>query len=169
MQISFRELQPSEAVIFADLIAETELGSHYRPDDPSHRSWVVHAVNRYFAAGGLFIAAFENGGHAVGYAVLLVDDKPGFRCKGEIVSLGVLPEYRRQGIGTALVRHCLDVSRELGLYCCYVATYAGDARAVGFYLHCGLVPVATLPDVHGPGDEGQVYLRAIVGSRDWRP
>ncbi len=54
----------------------------------------------------------------------------------------------------ALVRHGLDVSRELGLYCCYVATYAGDAGTVGFCLHCGFVPIATLPDVHGPGDEG---------------
>jgi hypothetical protein len=44
----------------------------------------------------------------------------------------------------------------------YVSTYAKDKEAISFYLQNGFVRVATLPDVHGPGDDGNVYMRKII-------
>jgi len=169
MDITIRSLDRDAATAFADLVAEAELGTHYRPADPEHRAWVERAIDRYVAAGAQLYGAFEAAGAPLGYVALLIDERPGFRCKGEIISLGVSPAQRRRGVGSLLVRHCLDACRELGLYCCYVATYAGAAETICFYLRCGFVPVATLPDVHGPGDEGQIHLRVIVGPPDWQP
>jgi hypothetical protein len=34
--------------------------------------------------------------------------------------------------------------------------------AIAFYGKNGMTPVATLPDVHGPGDEGMVYIRKVL-------
>lgn len=41
---------------------------------------------------------------------------------GEIRSLLVLPEYQRQGIGTALVESCLEEARRLGMRQVFVLT-----------------------------------------------
>jgi amino-acid N-acetyltransferase len=41
---------------------------------------------------------------------------------GEIRSLGVLPELRQKGIGSLLVKKCLEEARELGLKSVFVLT-----------------------------------------------
>lgn len=167
--MTIAELDEVRAGDFRDLIGEAELGSHYERDNQAHRAWVDTTLTRYFARGARFFGGYAQDGSRLGYAVLVIDDMPGFRCKSELISLGVAPVHRRKHIGSALVAHCIDLTRALGLYCCYTSTYAGDTGTVTFYLRNGFVPVATLPDVHGPRDEGQIFLRVIVGPPDWQP
>lgn len=64
-----------------------------------------------------------------------------------------LPEWQRQGLGSAMLRHCLDVSRQAGaqmLWC--------DARldAVPFYRRCGLCEEG-MPFVR----DGQGFVRMV--------
>ena len=50
-------------------------------------------------------------------------------------------------------------AKEKGVYCLYMSTYAKDSGVIHFYGKNGFVPVATLPDVHGPKEEGLVIMR----------
>ncbi len=59
-----------------------------------------------------------------------------------------------RGLGARLMAHCESVARQEGYHCLLVSTYAKQERAIRFYLREGFVPVATIPDVHGPSDEG---------------
>jgi GNAT superfamily N-acetyltransferase len=119
----------------------------------------------YFRGAQAFVY-FADDGAPAGFVVALIDPGlEGVRCFGravEMLDVIVREPCRGKGYGRALLEHVEEVARAAGSYCVYVSTYAGDGKAVSFYVHCGYVPVATLPDVHGPGDEGQVYLRKIV-------
>jgi ribosomal protein S18 acetylase RimI-like enzyme len=59
---------------------------------------------------------------------------------GEIKDMGVLPAYRRKGIGTKLVSEFRKWCRAKGYSHLYVNTYNDDPRAVSFYKKQGMVP-----------------------------
>lgn len=59
---------------------------------------------------------------------------------GEIQDMGVLPEYRRRGIGTKLVNEFRKWCQAKGYSYLYVNTYYEDSRAVRFYKKQGMVP-----------------------------
>ena len=85
-----------------------------------------------------------------------------FGCLQHRLDLGLHPEYRGKGYGTELLQHAEALAREVGVRSLYVSTYARERRVIAFYGKHGLVPVATLPDVHGPDDEGMVYMRKVL-------
>ena len=55
-----------------------------------------------------------------------------------IYEVGVAAAHRRQGVGRALIEHARNLCRARGLSALYVPAMADDARAVAFYLACGL-------------------------------
>lgn len=63
----------------------------------------------------VLIAALEDSGQDVGYCVLNWNPKYAlFKKLGipEVQDLNVLPAYRRQGIGRAMILHCEELARE---------------------------------------------------------
>ena len=145
---------------FFGLMAELECGNHFKADDPGHVDWVRKRINLRFAQGATFHAYFLPDGTPVGFITILLDQGPGsFRGKLEILDFGFLPDYRGKGYGTELLRHVEDFAVKMGATSLYTSTYAREHRVIAFYGRNGLVPVATLPDVHSPGDEGMVYMR----------
>jgi amino-acid N-acetyltransferase len=57
---------------------------------------------------------------------------------GEIRSLGVLPELRKKGIGSRLVKSCLEEARDLGLKRVFVLTSLKNSR---FFAQFGFAEV----------------------------
>src|SRR6056297_2399724 len=74
----------------------------------------------------------SHGGSPVGTARLLLSGQT-----GKIGRVCVLPAHRRQGIGTALLRGCLDHMRGLGLT---RAELGAQTYALGFYEALGFTP-----------------------------
>jgi GNAT superfamily N-acetyltransferase len=152
---------------FFKIATEVECGSHFDFSNPKHEAWLRRKYDRYEYAGNKFFAAFQKDGTPVGYGILVVEEgldgiKQVFAQKTELISLGVSSEYQGMGYGKKLVEYAERLSRETGAYCMYISTYAKDHGVIDFYGKCGYAPVATLPDVHGPGDEGLVYMRKII-------
>ncbi|MCD4811009.1 GNAT family N-acetyltransferase [bacterium] len=82
--------------------------------------------------GKSFIAEVD--GEAVGYIALGFKDF-GYR-KGKFVELenmGVLPQYRSQGIGHILVEKAKEWSKTEGATKMYVTAYWQNSGAIGFY------------------------------------
>jgi ribosomal protein S18 acetylase RimI-like enzyme len=60
--------------------------------------------------------------------------------RGYLQHLMVLPEYRRRGIGTALVRHCLRRLALHGIDKVHADVFAGAAQTQRFWTKLGWIP-----------------------------
>jgi len=59
---------------------------------------------------------------------------------GEIQDMGILPDFRRKGVGSKLVDVFRKWTKSKGYEEMYVNTYCNDERAVSFYKKQGLIP-----------------------------
>ena len=108
-------------------------------------------------------------GTPVGFVALLTEEPLEgvaiFGKKAGLLEIGVAEEFRGGGYGKELLDYAEEQSIIGGAYCLYAATYARDHDTIRFYGRNGFIPVATLPDVNGPGDDGDVYMRKIINTR----
>jgi GNAT superfamily N-acetyltransferase len=161
-EISSEELRRD----FFGLLGELEAGPAFDPSIPSHASWLDRLVAARERLGARTFAAYTSADEGIGFITLLFDHgPPGFASFGhkvEILDFGLFPEHRGRGVGSRLLTRAEEEARSEKFHCLLVATYARQHRAIAFYMREGFVPVATLPDVHGPNDEGMTYLRKLL-------
>lgn len=151
---------------FFGLLGELEAGPSFDPSVPSHASWLDRLIAARELLGAQTFAAYTAADEGIGFIALLFDrGPPGFASFGhkvEILDLGLFPQHRGRGVGARLLSRAEEEARSGKFHCLVVATYARQHRAIHFYLREGFVPVATVPDVHGPNDEGMAYLRKLL-------
>jgi ribosomal-protein-alanine N-acetyltransferase len=125
------------------------------PDDP----WDAAALHRILALTGAFGYLGWQGGAPVGF--ILVRD---LGDEVEILSLGVLPAARRQGIGRALLAALLVEAgrRRVGSVVLEVA--AGNGAARRLYAACGFTQVGRRPRYYRSGGdvEDALILRRSI-------
>ena len=116
--------------------------------------------------GSRFYVHLLDDGTPTGFATVLIDPGlEGDNCFGhvaELLDVIVRDQHRGNGYGRALMDHVESEARAAGAYCLYVSTYAGNGDSMTFYINRGFVPVAMHPDIYGPDDSGDVYLRKIL-------
>lgn len=157
--MKIRELTPQDIEqFFFELMAEIEGGSSFDLSDSQLVGWLRRKIGRRWGSGAQFYGLFDDQ-IPVGLAGVIIDDHPYYAGHSELVDLGVVRAYRQAGHGTMLLNHIEQLSREAGVFCLVISTYAGDTATIAFYGKRGFAPVATIPDFHGPHDEGQVYMR----------
>ncbi len=142
---------------FLPLMAEVEAGSWFDMNNPSHAAWLHRSISRRVGRGGQFYALHSSDGLALGLDCLLIENHPKHMGHAEILDMGIIEAHRRQGHGTQLLQGAERKSRAAGVSCAYVATYAGDAAAIAFYMQAGFTPVAELPGLNSPRDRGQIF------------
>lgn len=152
--------------IFFDLLAEVECGNHFDFKSQKHHEWLKKRISVNFYRGMKFFGYFSKEDVPIGFAAILIDDGPEGVCcfghSGELMDIAVFPKYRGDGIGSKLLVYVENYCRDKKVSCLYMTTYAKDYKVISFYGKNGFVPVATLPDVHGPNDEGKVFMRKIL-------
>jgi ribosomal protein S18 acetylase RimI-like enzyme len=72
------------------------------------------------------------GGELAGAVLCCQDGRRGY-----LYHLGVAPQFRRQGIATALVEHCLARLAALGIRRCTIFLIAGNADGEAFWRNHG--------------------------------
>ena len=160
----FKEISENEFGPFFNLMAELEVGRHFDPANGEHITWLSEKIRRNFARGVRFFASYEDDGSLRGLISLFVDDFLEWKL-GYITHLGVLCDFRGMGYGSKLLAFAVQEARRQNCYCLYLDTYAGNPRNVEFYAKNGFIPVATIPDMNGPGDEGQVWFRKVLAEQ----
>ena len=127
--------------------------------------WDAEALGRILGLSGGFGFIAWRSDKPVGFA--LARDLGN---EGEILSLGVLPDCRRLGIGRALLRAVIDeaASRELPSIVLEVAN--DNAAARGLYARAGFVAVGRRPRYYQRGGEtiDALLLRCPVNSEPRR-
>jgi GNAT superfamily N-acetyltransferase len=103
-----------------------------------------------------------DGERAVGFLALAFHNP----FTAEVHVMGILPDYHRQGIGTALVKRAEEAAREAGCEYLEVKTLGPShpdpyyARTRDFYMRCGFRPLEELADLW-PGNPCQIMVKRL--------
>ena len=85
---------------------------------------------------------------------------------GEVLTLGVLPALRRQGIATALLGRALDLARPAGTTRLLLEVAADNHAALAFYRRHGFRPLSRRPGYYrrpsGPAVDAEVLFLSLA-------
>ena len=155
---------------FFEEFAYLECGNHFKSNNQQHVNWVKKRMISHKSNGGKFFVSLNEEQDPIGFIVLMMDKGlEGDNCFGHythIFDFMIREKYQRQGYGKDLLTFAENKSIEMGAYCIYVATYAGNDTSMTYYIKNGFVPVSMLPDIYGPNDQGDVYLRKIFKTKN---
>jgi ribosomal-protein-alanine N-acetyltransferase len=76
--------------------------------------------------------------------------------KGHVVSVAVLPEHRRKGIGQALVTQAMEGMRKYNAKQCYLEVRVTNQEAVTLYKKLGFEVVRTIHSYYADGEDALV-------------
>ena len=108
-----------------------------------------------------FIVAEENG-EVVGYIMCRIEvglsnlGLGGLTKKGHVVSVAVMPEHRRRGVGTALVAKAIEGMRMYGAKQCYLEVRVTNEEAIGLYKKLGMQVTRTIHGYYADGEDAYV-------------
>jgi ribosomal-protein-alanine N-acetyltransferase len=113
-----------------------------------------------------FIVAEENG-EIVGYIMCRVElglsnfGFSGVIKKGHVVSVAVLPQYRRKGIGQALITEAMAGMRVYNAKQCFLEVRVTNTPAIDLYKKLGFQVTRTIHGYYADGEDAYVMSRKL--------
>ncbi len=113
-----------------------------------------------------FIVAEENG-EVIGYIMCRIEmglssfQRLGIAKKGHIISVAVLPEYRRQGVGQALVQEAMRAMLHSKVKECFLEVRVSNMPAVNLYKKMGFKILRTIGGYYADGEDAYVMSRKL--------
>jgi ribosomal-protein-alanine N-acetyltransferase len=113
-----------------------------------------------------FIVAEENG-EVVGYIMCRIElglsnfGFGGLLKKGHIVSVAVLHQHRRKGIGKALVTQALENMRIYNAKQCFLEVRVTNTPAIELYKKLGFEITRTIQGYYSDGEDAYVMTRKL--------
>ena len=123
-------------------------------------------MNLYQRFPETFIVAEENG-KVVGYIMCRIETGiPSFKLlgitrKGHVISIAVLPEHRREGIGYELVQEAMRAMVNYKAKECYLEVRASNVAAVSLYRKMGFEIARTAKGYYADGEAACVMARKL--------
>ena len=112
----------------------------------------------------------EVGNRIVGYIMCRIEHgfsdvkRLKFVRKGHIISIAVMPEYRRAGIASELVKQALNALRELKADECYLEVRATNETGIKLYEKLRFSLVRQVPHYYADGAEALVMVMPLGGN-----
>jgi len=122
-------------------------------------------MDTYRSCPTAFVVA-EVGARIVGYIMCRIEHgfsdikRIKFVRKGHIISVAVLPDYRRAGIASELVNEALKALRELGADECYLEVRTTNDVGQRLYEKLGFSAARRVPHYYADGAEALVMVLA---------
>jgi ribosomal-protein-alanine N-acetyltransferase len=113
-----------------------------------------------------FIVAEENG-QVVGYTMCRIEvglsglGLSGLVKKGHVVSVAVMPQHRRRGIGEALVTKAMEAMKLYNAKQCYLEVRISNDEAIGLYKKLGFEVTRTNQGYYADGEGAHVMTRKL--------
>jgi len=123
-------------------------------------------LNLYQRFPETFTVAEENG-DVVGYIMCRIETGiPSFKLlgiarKGHVISIAVLPEHQRGGIGYALMREAMQAMINYKAKECYLEVRASNVPAVNLYRKIGFEIIRTITGYYADGEAAYVMARKL--------
>ena len=141
--LTFRPIRPEDDAAVAAIIRTVmpEFGAD-GPGFAIHDPEVDHMCAAYSVPGAAYFVVVDDQGRLVGGGgvAALAGGDPGV-C--ELRKMYFLEEARGQGMGEALLRHCLEAAKDLGYRTCYLETLTGMDQAIRLYKKLGFQPLCS--------------------------
>jgi ribosomal-protein-alanine acetyltransferase len=87
-------------------------------------------------------------GDIAGFVIGRMDVERDIRT-GHILTLDVLPKYRRRGVGQTLLKEVEKIFKEKGAEACYLEVREGNAAALSLYEKLGYKKIGKLKNYYG--------------------
>jgi len=113
-----------------------------------------------------FIVAEEDG-EIVGYIMCRIEmglsnfGFSGFIKKGHIVSLAVMPGYRRKSVGQALVSRAMEGMRFYNARQCFLEVRVTNMPAISLYKKLGFKILRTIRGYYSDGEDAYLMTREL--------
>ena len=79
-----------------------------------------------------------------------------------INNVAVREQYRRRGIGIALLNHVIDEARRLGVKTAFLEVRSGNFAAQALYERCGFKAIARRPNYYSEPREDAVVMSLVL-------
>lgn len=157
MQLNYavREFKPE------DLDSVTEINRICLPENYSPSFFLDH----HYENPKIFLVA-EVSGKVVGYNMCRVEFgmsnlRTAFARKGHVISIAVLPDYRRAGIGKALMERGLKAVRESGAGEMYLEVRVSNTPAIELYKKLGFNPGKISENYYRDGEDAYIMVKDL--------
>jgi len=114
-----------------------------------------------------FIVA-EVAGETVGYIMCRIETGLpdfgllGITKRGHVISIAVLPQYQRKGMGEALMREAMVAMREYKAKDCYLEVRASNFQAIRMYEKLGFETSRTVRSYYADGEDAAIMTRKLA-------
>ena len=114
-----------------------------------------------------FVVA-ESQGRVVGYIMCRIEHgfsdlrKLRFAKKGHIISVAVMPDFRKQGMGRSLVEQALSALAALNVDECFLEVRVTNDPAIRLYGGMGFEITRTIPRYYFDGSDAHVMTKNLV-------
>ena len=88
--------------------------------------------------------------------------------KGHIISVAVLPDYRREGIASQLGMQALQALREIGADECFLEVRTTNDQGLALYEKLGFSLARRAPHYYADGAEAMVMVIPLKAEADSR-
>jgi ribosomal-protein-alanine N-acetyltransferase len=119
----------------------------------------------------MFIVA-ENSGEPVGYIMCRIETGiPSFKIlgitkKGHVISIAVLPEHQKKGVGFLLVQEAMQAMVGYNAKECYLEVRTSNLPAIKLYKKLGFEITRTIKDYYADGEDAFVMARHLSTSTE---
>jgi len=86
----------------------------------------------------------------------------GITRRGHVISIAVLPEYQRKGIGQALLQEAMSRMRTYKAKECYLEVRASNTPAINMYKKLGFETSRTVHGYYADGEDAAVMSRKLT-------
>ncbi len=122
-------------------------------------------LNHFYSYPKSFLVA-EMDGRIVGYAMCRIEygianTKFGFAHKGHVISVAVVPEHRKKGIGVALMSEAMIAMKGYGSSEIYLEVRVSNLPAVAMYQKLGYHVAKRLRSYYMDGEDAYLMTKAI--------
>ena len=113
-----------------------------------------------------FLVAEENG-IVVGYIMCRIEvglgdiGFSGLKKRGHVVSVAVIPEHRKKGVGEALVSSAMDAMRTYNAKQCYLEVRVSNDPAVELYKKLGFEVTRTSQSYYADGEDAYIMTKKL--------
>lgn len=132
---------------YLDAVVRIEEACFSVPWSRESFTWAMQGKNNYF------VVAEENG-TVMGYAGLcfVLDE-------GDIANVATLPEYRRRGVGAALVSNIIEFAKENGIKSLMLEVRGSNSGAIALYEKFGFAKIGVRKNYYSKPTENADIMR----------
>ena len=142
--ITYRPATPFDLAVFASLDKKL---FPYSPWSTSQYKEEFTGTARYF------VVALDHANQIIGYAGVLA---PGAGVEADVLTIGVVPEHRGEGIARQLMLHITDWAKQRQTNAMMLEVKTDNAEAIGLYESLGYLKLNVRKSFYGPGLDAQV-------------